>query len=119
MHDPHSPREDDELGLDLDDEEPWPAPVEPPPTHDGMPIRGWHYGEPIPDLDRIPQERWREVLAPLRRRTRQVAMSATQGDVRAAAILVGELSVDDRSLDAAPPPGMPAGAPPARGAGRQ
>jgi hypothetical protein len=83
-----------------------------------MPIRGWHRGEPIPDLDRIPQERWRAVLAPLRPGTRQVAMSGTQSDVRAAAILVGELLADDGPGDAAPP-GMPAGAPPRRGARRQ
>jgi hypothetical protein len=115
MFHPHAPDPDDD---DIDDES-WPVPVESPLTHDGMPIRGWHYGEPIPDLDRIPQEQWREVLAPLRRATRQVAMSGTQRDFRAAAVLVGELLADDRPTDLEEPPPMPAGAPPARGAGRQ
>jgi hypothetical protein len=59
------------------------------------------------------------VLAPLRRATRRVAMSGTQRDVRSAAVLVGELLADDRRGDLEEPPAMPAGAPPARGAGRQ
>jgi hypothetical protein len=128
---PHPRHQDDELDrrqnddadedADEDDdlnEESWPVYAEPPQTHDGMPIRGWHRGEPIPDLDRIPQARWREVLAPLRRGTRQVAMSGTQRDFTAAAILVGELLADDPPIDATPPD-MPAGVPPRRGAGRQ
>jgi hypothetical protein len=113
MFHPHAPDPDDD---DIDDES-WPVPVESPLTHDGMPIRGWHYGEPIPDLDRIPQEHWREVLAPLRRATRQVAMSATQRDFRAAAVLVGELLADARPTDLEEPPPMPA--PRAAGAGRR
>jgi hypothetical protein len=110
--------EDDQLDHeddDLDDDESWPVYAEPPQMHDGMPIRGWHRGEPIPDLDRIPQARWRAVLAPLRHGTRQVAMSGTQRDFMAAAILVGDLSLDDGPADTTPP-GMPAGAPPRRGA---
>jgi hypothetical protein len=122
MFDPHAHDRDDELDADVDDDDDgdeWAVPVEPPQTHDGMPIRGWHYGEPIPDLDRIPQERWREVLAPLRRGTRRVAMSGTQRDFRSAAILVGELLADDGRVDLGAPPAMPTGAPPAREAGRQ
>jgi hypothetical protein len=107
---------------DEDDDDFEPAPTE-PLTHDGMPISGWHRGEPIPALDRIPQDRWREVLAPLSRATRQFARSASQSDVIAAGILIGELSLEDGDAraraEAAPPPPMPAGAPPARGDRRQ
>jgi hypothetical protein len=115
MHEPYARDLDDEE--DLDDDE-WPVVAEPPQTHDGMPIRGWHHGEPVPDLDRIPKERWRAVLAPLRPGTRTVAMSGTQRDFIAAAVLVGDLLADDGPADTAPP-AMPAGAPPRRGAGRQ
>jgi hypothetical protein len=40
-----------------------------------------------PNLDRIPQDRWREVLAPLSRATRQFARSGTQSDVITARVL--------------------------------
>lgn len=112
--------DDDE---DDDDDDGAPPVADPPRMHDGIPIRGWYGGEPVPDLDRIPQERWREVLAPLRRATRQWAAAGTQSDVVAATILVSQLADADSAARhravSAPPPGMPAGAPPARGAGRQ
>lgn len=98
---------------------------EAPRTHDGIPIRGYRGGEPIPDLARLPQERWREVLAPLRHGTRQAAKCTvhTVADAQAAGILVGELLLHDGAIaaraEAAAPPRMPAGAPPARGSGRQ
>ncbi len=114
----------DRSTLDDDDDDDCPPLVpEPPLVHDGIPIRGWHGGEPIPDLDRIPQDRWREVLAPLSHSTRQIAKAGTQSDVVAASILVGELLLDDGDARdravSAPPPGMPGGVPPARGPGRQ
>lgn len=34
------------------------------------PVKGWLLGEPLPDLDRLPRARWREVLAPLSSRAR-------------------------------------------------
>ncbi len=93
--------------------------------HDGIPIRGNYGGEPVPDLNRIPRERWREVLAPLSDPTRRQARAAVQSmeDVIAAGILLGELLIADcgaraRARDTAPPR-MPAGSPPAKGAGRQ
>lgn len=108
---------------DDDDDDDEPLVPDPPPVHDGVPIRGWYGGEPVPDLDRIPQERWREVLAPLRHATRQWACAGTQSDVVAAGILLSELweadsDARDRAVSA-PPPGMPAGAPLLRGAGHQ
>ncbi len=114
--------DDDDDDEDLDDGVHFALP-EPPRTHDGMPIHGWDRGEPIPDLDRIPRERWREVLAPLRRSTRESARSRVQSDVVAASVVIGELWLADgdarhRAVEA-PPPGMPAGSPPLRGAGRQ
>ena len=118
-HDDHDHDDDDE---DEDDGLRAATP-EPPLTHDGMPIHGWLRGEPIPNLDRIPQERWREVLAPLRHATRQVARSHTQRDVVAASILVGDLWLEDGAAReravSAPPPGMPAGALPARAIAHQ
>jgi hypothetical protein len=115
--------DDDEDHEDEDDDDCGPVPAEPPLTHEGMPIHGWHGGDPVPDLDRIPKERWREVLAPLRHATRQWAKAATQSDVVAAGILVGELSQEDGAARhravSAPPPGMPAGAALARGPGHQ
>ena len=98
---------------------------EAPQMHDGIPIRGYRGGEPIPDLGRLPQERWREVLAPLRHGTRQAAKCTvhTVADAQAAGILVGELLLQDGTAvaraEAAPPPRMPAGALPARGSSRQ
>ncbi|HUR84154.1 MAG TPA: hypothetical protein VMY78_02315 [Solirubrobacteraceae bacterium] len=91
--------------------------------HEGVPISGWHFGEPVPDLDRIPQAQWRAVLTPLQHRTRRQALGRTQKDFIAAAQLVGLLWLEggdagERSGDT-PPPRMPAGAPPARGPGRQ
>jgi hypothetical protein len=56
--------------LDDDDDDRGPVPAEPPLTHEGMPIHGWHGGDPVSDLDRMGKERWREVLAPLRHATR-------------------------------------------------
>ena len=26
-------------------------------THNGIPFRGWHYGHPIPDLERLSEDR--------------------------------------------------------------
>jgi hypothetical protein len=94
-------------------------------THDGIPITGYCGGEPIPDLDRLPQERWLEVLRPLSQRTRREAKHSvrTVAQAQAAGAVLGELIVEDAEVVAQaqqlPPPRMPAGAPPARGAGRQ
>jgi hypothetical protein len=94
---------------------------EPPLVHDGMPIAEWYAGEPVPALDRIARERWREVLAPLRHRTRLRARDRTHSDVSAAGVLVGELLLDDGDgvarAASAPPPAMPRGALPARRGG--
>ena len=39
--------------------------AQPPMLHDGIPITGYHRGEPIPDLNALPRDRRREVLRPL------------------------------------------------------
>jgi hypothetical protein len=77
MFDPRTPDHDDHD--DDDDEDGLWAP--PRLTHDGVPIHGWHRGEPIPALDRIPKDRCRQVLKPLRDDTRRRARNATQSDV--------------------------------------
>ena len=96
----------------------------PPRMHDGVPIRGYRGGEPIPDLGRLPQERWRDVLRPLSRSTQLAAKSTvrTVADAQAAGILVGELLLEDATALARAdeaPPRMPAGAPPPPGPSRQ
>lgn len=92
--------------------------------HGDIPIRGYNRGEPVPDLSRLAQERWREVLTPLSPYTRQLAKGTVGSipDAIAANMLVGDLivSAPAPSLAAAPPPLPRAVAdPPARGSRRQ
>ena len=96
-----------------------------PRRHDGIPIRGYYFGEPVPDLNLLPRERWPEVLRPLRERTRRYAVAGlrTQEAYIAGQILVSDLTLEDgaarsRARQAAPPR-MPTGAPPTKGAQRQ
>jgi hypothetical protein len=98
---------------------------EPQQTHDAIPICGWHQGEPIPDLNALPQERWLEVLRPLSQWTRRHASAGlrTMADVSVAGQIQGDLLMEDDAAKFrathAPPPRMPAGAPPRRGSSRQ
>lgn len=114
--------DDADLGADEADQ---PAPPDPPDPSDepddesehGFPIRGYAWGQPIPALDRIPRERWREVMAPLRPMARKSAANAVAlGGISAALALVGELEIADAAPQAAaldaPPPRLPAGSPP-------
>ncbi len=92
---------------------------------DGIPICGHCGGEPIPDLNALAQERWLEVLRPLSPSTRREATSRlhTVAQAHAALEIRGRLWLEDAATKAhaedAPPPQMPAGAPPARGASQQ
>jgi hypothetical protein len=96
-----------------------------PRFHDGMPITGYYRGEPIPDLDALPQDRWLEVLRPLSfwPRTHAVSRVSTLERAQAALEVKGQLLLEDgrrsRSLDDGPPPPLPAGAPPPRGTSHQ
>lgn len=100
------------------------VPAQRPMMHDGIPITGWYRGEPIPDLNALPQDRWREVLRPLSYwpRTHATASLRTVEQARVAASILGGLgerpTPGNRDVDAEPPR-MPGGAPPARGASRQ
>ena len=96
-----------------------------PRRHDGVPIRGYYLGEPVPDLNALPRERWADVLRPLRERTRRYAVAGlrTQEAYVAGQILVSDLTLQDgaarsRARQAAPPR-MPGGAPPTKGSQRQ
>jgi len=62
------------------------------------PVAGWLFGEPIPNLDELPSERWREVLGPLSGRTRTWAMRRVANiDRRIAAMeLAAELEKHDQ-----------------------
>lgn len=109
--------DDDEIDEDvIEDEE--------PRFHDGIPITGYYRGEPIPDLDALPQDRWLEVLRPLSSwpRTHAIARVSTIERAQAARTVEGQLLLEDRppeSFDDGLPPPMPAGAPPPRGASHQ
>ena len=112
----------DDDGSDDDDLATAPAP-ERPSMHDDMPIRGYNRGEPIPDLGRLPRERWREALRPLSGFTRRLSAgsAATPDDAQAALGLIGALMLADPPPGALPPvTRMPArAAAPVRGSSRQ
>lgn len=114
--------EDDDGHTDFDDLL-LPAEDTSPKMHDGLPITGYSRGEPIPDLARLPRERWLEALRPLRPFTRQLARNTarTQEEVIAAGILIGRLLVEDRPVGMLPPPPRLPGAadPPSRSPSRQ
>lgn len=133
MHDGQRDELDGELepwggpGAEDGELEPWGRPGAEDGERDetGMPIRGHHYGEPAPDLRRIPRERWRSALAPLSGRARRVAAATVSGpdDVLDVMQLIGELMLEDPLAPRERPVPVPrtprAGPPPARGASRQ
>ena len=97
----------------------------PPLMHDGIPITGFYRGEPIPDLNALPQEHWLEALRPLRPLTRKLATARvrTVEQAQQAGIIRGQLILEDpvpqaRDVERALPR-MPAGAAPPRGRGPQ
>lgn len=97
----------------------------PPLMHDGIPITGYYRGEPIPDLNALPQDDWLEALRPLRPLTRKLATAQvrTAEQARQAGIIRGQLILEDpvphaRDVERALPR-MPAGAAPPRGRGPQ
>jgi hypothetical protein len=53
----------------------------PEPKNDEIPIRGWWGGHPIPDLAKIPRERWEEVLRQTHPSIREKA-SQTLGELK-------------------------------------
>lgn len=101
------------------------APPAPREIHEGIAIIGWFYGQPVPDLDKLPQERRLAALRPLthRARRRAVASVSTPAEANVVLAMLGELMLEDdatvaRAVDAPPPP-MPAAALPTSAAGRQ
>jgi hypothetical protein len=77
-----------------DDENPFGNP--PPFETLDYPVRSVAFGEPVPDLRRIPEARWREVLPPLRSESRRYAInSAPQDRTRDALELVGLLEFEE------------------------
>lgn len=80
-------------------------------------------GQLIPDLSRMPEERWLEALRPLSRVGRSRAMSMLGQDrIRRAMELSGQLILEDdaaRPPFVAPPVQLPSGDPPPTGARRQ
>ncbi len=63
----------------------------------GYPVIEWHLGQPVPDLNEIGQERWRDVLTPLTRPVRHVASQRVRGmePSRQAGMLVVMLDLED------------------------
>ena len=116
--------DDDEEPDDLDDLPGDDLKPATPLMHDAIPISGYHRGEPIPDLNALPQEAWLEALRPLRPWARNLATARvrTVEQAREAAGIKGQLILEDPAPHASnavrASPRMPAGAPPPRG-GRQ
>jgi hypothetical protein len=115
--------DDDDGGFDDDNDEV--LKDDEPRFHDGMPITGYYRGEPIPDLNELPQDRWLDVLRPLSYWPRSHAVSRIRAieHINDARAVIGQLLSEDgrrlRSLDDGPPPPLPTGAPPPHGASRQ
>lgn len=68
----------------------------------GFPVVGVRAGRPIPRLDRVPKERWRELLAPLSDRDRRWAATryyerpdCTDDDYDEALVIVMDLWIND------------------------
>ncbi len=81
-------------------------------------------GRLIPNLSRLPEDRWLEALRPLNRSGRDRATSMVAPDkVRHVMALKGQLSLEDDAARArafaAPPVQLPSGDPPPAGARRQ
>jgi hypothetical protein len=78
-----------------------------------FPIVPSHLREPVPDLNRLPERRWREVLTRVSPGTRRAAMAAVAGDrVERARELVGWLDIEAPHARWSPP--VPPRAPVAR-----
>ena len=87
-----------------------------------LPYRGEHEGEPIPDLSRIPKDRWVDALRPSSPRVRRHAISTvtTFDDVAPACQAVAWLAFEDEqrraeALRRSAPPPSPTGLAKARG----
>jgi hypothetical protein len=64
----------------------------PDPDQPPFPIRGYHQGEPIPDLSAIPEGEWIAVLTPLSASGRNMAVDAAR--TRVDPELIGQLMID-------------------------
>lgn len=76
-----------------------PPPDEEPTTDEreaGHAIAEWLDGQPVPDLNRIAEERWPEVLGPLMHRVRKRAANIVRGPERSrrASLLVTTLELE-------------------------
>jgi len=109
-------RDDDEIDEDVIEDEA-------PRFHDGIPITGYYRGEPIPDLDALPQDRWLEVLRPLGHwpRIHAIARVSTPERAQAAREVEGQLLFEEGPprFEDEPAPPLPAGAPPPHGSSHQ
>jgi len=68
-----------------------------PDQHEPVPLRGQYAGHPVPDLDRLPRERWEEVLRQVPPAVREFAASAlsTHEDVLEAHAVAREINYDE------------------------
>jgi hypothetical protein len=93
-------------------------------SRDDVYFRSPDDGRLIPNLSRLPEERWLEALRPLNRSGRSRAANTVGMDkIRDAIALIGQLALEDDAARvrafAAPPVQLPSGDPPPTGARRQ
>lgn len=69
-----------------------------PDEQAGYPVIEWHQGQPVPNLDEIEQDRWRQVLTPLTQPVRNAAARRVTGSLEAsreAGVLAVTLDLED------------------------
>ena len=96
-------------------------------THNGIPFRGWHYGHPIPDLERLSEDRWPEALRQVPSDVRWTAarrLARPEDAPKVVALILdidGEDAARRKALDRAVafPPPLPGARAPARARRRQ
>ena len=118
----HALSSDDNGGDDCGDESAASDEVQAP--RDDAYFRSPDDGQLIPNLSRMPEERWLEALRPLNPyQRRRAANTVGMAKIRTATALIGQLMLDDDAARArafaTPPVALSSGDPPPKGARRQ
>ena len=97
-HEPPMADHDDEDALDLPFLSDAVSDVPVADEQAGYPVMEWYQGQPVPNLNEIEQDRWREVLTPLTQPVRNAAARRVAGSLEAsrqAGILAVTLDLED------------------------